>query len=92
MESNSETAAAWRWQFTLFWSGFGIFTGLLCATLVLAPVSQCLLDWDDDDVVLATILYFKWAACACYLISGTLGAIAGKALAKSFDPSTLSHP
>jgi hypothetical protein len=59
-------------------SGIGIVVGLFCAALVLIPLGQCLIDYDDDDVVLATIHYFKYGAGAFCLVCGVAGALAGK--------------
>jgi hypothetical protein len=42
--------------------GIGAIVGLLCAWVILVPLGQCLVDYDDDDVVLYTILYLKYVA------------------------------
>jgi hypothetical protein len=80
------------WVGRLGCSAVGVVLGLFCAAAVLAPLSQCLIDSDDDAVVLATILYFKWAAGACLLASGTLGAAAGWVLTRPLPPVSPEMP
>ncbi len=91
-ERHQEAALVKRspgWVARLGCSAVGAVLCLLCAAAVLAPLSQYLIDSDDDDVVLATILYFKWAAGACLLASGTLGALAGWVLTRPPRPLRL---
>jgi hypothetical protein len=75
------------WIEPLAGAALGSVAGLLCAAAILLPLSQCLIDSGDEDVVLATVLYFKWAAGAGYLTAGVLGAMAGRTLARSGSPA-----
>jgi hypothetical protein len=78
---------------TLTFSGFGALAGLIGAALILLPMSQCLIDSADEDVVLWTILYFKWAAGALCLLCSAVGAAVGGAMGKaleSHDPTKSS--
>jgi hypothetical protein len=79
-----------EWGLSLGCAGFGIVAGLFCAVLVLFPLGQCLIDSDDDAVVLWTIRYFKWAAgafcLACCEVGAAVGFFAGRALARADAP------
>lgn len=76
------------WVARLGCSAVGAVLCLLCAAAALAALGQCLID-SDDEVVEAIILYFKWAAGACLLASGTLGAMAGWVLTRPPRPLRL---
>jgi hypothetical protein len=65
----------------------GAAAGLLCAWAVLAPFSQCLIDYDDDDVVLYTVRYFRYAAAAVCVICSTVGAVVGREIARFGGPA-----
>jgi len=59
-------------------TAIGAFAGLLNAWAILAPLGQCLIDLDDDHVVLHTIRYFKYAAVVVCAIFCLIGALAGR--------------
>jgi hypothetical protein len=64
--------------------GFGLTVAILGSVFIFVPLSQCLIDSDNDDVVLLTILYFKWAVVAFWFgCCGTCVAIVWIAEKKS---------
>lgn len=84
------------WAITLIFSGIGVVAGLFCALAILFPLGQTLIDSDDDDVVLATILYFRWAAdafgLACGAAGAAIGGIVGRTLAQNDSSVTAALP
>jgi hypothetical protein len=66
--------AAISWFMVLLCSGLGLVMAVLGAWLILIPVGQTLIDSADEDVVLATIRYFKWGAAVFIGCWGCWGA------------------
>jgi hypothetical protein len=75
------------WAATGCLSTFGAIIGLAGAAIVLLPLSQCLIDCEDDDVVLWTIRYFKYAAVLSLLACGIGGAALGYMIARLLSGS-----
>jgi hypothetical protein len=69
-------------------AGVGLFYGLICSGFILLPLGQALIDSDNDDVVLWTIRYFRWAAGAFLLGCGVIGAAVGFTMARCSAGST----
>jgi hypothetical protein len=76
---------------TIFWAGFGCVAGFIPAWVILLVVGQCLIDYDDDNVVDWTVNCFKYFAAAFCLICCSFGAACGWAtgrhLAQDYSPT-----
>jgi hypothetical protein len=60
----------------------GTTFGLLVAGYITMAAAQCLVDSDDDAVVIWAVNYFKWAGGAIMLAGGTAGTVAGWAMSR----------
>jgi hypothetical protein len=74
----------------------GAIAGLACAWAIIVPVAQCLIDSDDDNVLLYTTRYFGYAAPVFALVCCVLGGLAGRALSwlplPDTNPSDSARP
>jgi len=71
------------WAIIVVFTLIGVIGGLLIAAVTIFPVAQTLIDSDDDETVLWTILYFKWVALGCFGLAMSLGGLVGSLLGRT---------